>query len=96
MRIRRARSLVVTFAGQSPVVRNFMYQQPMPVDGFTLELLTRAEDWQLPQAYHGLYPATPPSTIDAYLQGMTEHGLLVMENTEAAALDAVQGFLAEG
>lgn len=88
VRVRRARSLVVTFAGQSPVVRNFMYQEPMPVDTFTLELLSRAEDWQLPQAYYGLYPGTEPTLLDSYLQGMTEHGLLVMENTEAAQLDA--------
>ncbi|QFU77359.1 SagB/ThcOx family dehydrogenase [Halioglobus maricola] len=88
MRVRRARSLVVTFAGQSPVVRNFMYQQPMPVDGFTLELLSRAEEWQLPQALHALYPTTSPATVDTYLHGMVEYGLLVMENTEAAAQDA--------
>lgn len=88
MRLRRARTLVVTFAGSTPVIRNFMTHHQLPVDGFTLELLSKADSWQLPEAFYSMYPGIAPSWIEAYLRGMTEQGWLIIQNSAAAALDA--------
>ena len=65
-----------------------MAQQEVSVDGFTLDILSKADDWQAPDAFHALYPQTAPETIDAYLHGMTQQGLLILENSEAAVQDA--------
>ncbi len=88
MRLRRARTLVVEFAGPSVVIRNFMGQKVAPADGFVLEVLSRADDWQTPEALCALYPHVPAETMDACLRDLAELGWLVTEHSEAAALDA--------
>lgn len=88
MRLRRARTLVITFAGMTLAVRNFMSQQTVPIDSFTIEILCRADNWQDTQAFHTAYPGTTPDLIDNYLYGLVEQGLLVVENSESAMLDS--------
>lgn len=88
MRLRRARSLVVTFAGPTPVLRNFLTPVAIPADSFAVDLLGRAEDWQAPEALQALYPNVQPPVLASYLQGLSEHGCLVVEGSAAAVLDA--------
>jgi len=78
---------VATFAGATPVLRNFMTHQAVPVDSFTIDLLSKADAWQPPEAFYSFYPGTPPAYIEPYLRAMTQQGWLVVENTPAAALD---------
>lgn len=88
MRLRRARTLVVTFAGGAPLLQNFMSRQGLPVDMFTLDILAKAEDWLPPDAFVRFYPGTDPSVVEHYVQGLVEHGFLCVEHSPAAAEDA--------
>lgn len=88
MRIRRARTLVVEFAGPSIVVRNFMAHQYAPVDSFALGLLSLADDWQTPEAFCALCPEVPSQAMESCLRRMTELGWLVTEHSAEATLDA--------
>ena len=88
MRLRRARTLVVTFAGAAPQLHNFMSRQSMPVDMFTLDILVRAEDWQAAEAFHQYFPGTDPSVVQHYVQGLVDHGYLCVEHSAAAIVDA--------
>lgn len=87
MRIRRARALIVEFAGASIIIRNFMVHQHAPADLFILELLSRATDWQMPEALSALYPQVPTQAMEACLRSLTELGWLVVEHSEQAILD---------
>jgi len=70
------------------MVRNFLTHHALPVDGFAIELLGRADTWLDPEAFRSLYPATASATIDSYLHALIGQGCLVAENSAAAALDA--------
>lgn len=87
MRLRRARTLVVTFASGAPLLQNYMSRQSIPVDMFTLDILARAEDWQSPDAFPHLYPGTALSVVEHYVRGLVEHGYLCVEHSPAAKLD---------
>ena len=88
MRLRRARTLVVTFVDSTPVLRNFMTRHAVPVNSFALDMLSRADRWQSPEEFCSVYPGTSPALIETYLRGLTEQGFLVIEGTTAAAMDA--------
>ena len=87
MRVRRARTLVVTFVNSTAVLRNFMAAQAAPVDGLALDLLLRAGEWQDPASWPAAYPAVSPQLLQAYVQKLTAFGFLVAEGTPAAAID---------
>ena len=88
MRLRRARTLVLTFVDATPILRNFMTRHAMPVNGFALDLVSRADRWQTPEDFRVVYAGVPPALIETYLRGLTEQGFLVVEGTPAAAIDA--------
>lgn len=88
MRLRRARTLVVTFAEGSLVLQNYMSRQSLPVDLLTLDILARAEDWRPYEAFQTAYSGMDPTVLGSYVNGMTEQGYLCVENTPAAQLDA--------
>ena len=88
MRLRRARTLVVTFVDSTPVLRNFVTRHAAAVNSFALDLLARADGWQRPADFCLLYPAAPATLIHAYLRGLAEQGFLVVEGTPAAILDS--------
>lgn len=88
MRLRKARTLVVTFTGAAPLLQNYMTRQSMPVDTFTLEILARAEGWQPVGAFPHFFPGVAPSVAERYVKGLVEHGYLYVEHSPAAQLDA--------
>ena len=88
MRLRRARTLVVTFVDSTPILRNFMTRHAVPVNSFALDLLSRGDHWQSPEDFCVIYAGVPPALIETYLRGLTEQGFLLVEGTPAAAIDA--------
>lgn len=88
MRLRRARTLVVTFAGVAPLLQNYMTRRSLPVDAFTLDILARADEWQPVDAFPLFFPGVAPSVVETYVQGLVEHGFMYAEHSPAAQLDA--------
>ena len=87
MRVRRARTLVVTFVNSTAVLRNFMTAHAAPADALALDLLLRAGDWQDPTSWSAAYPSVSPRLLQAYGEKLTAFGFLVVEGTPAAAID---------
>jgi len=88
VRLRRARTLVVTFVGSTPILQNFLTRRAVPSDSFTIDLLSNAGAWAEPEALCALYPGVNPSVLMGQLQFLVEQSFLVVEHTQAASFDA--------
>lgn len=88
MRIRRARTLVLTFASGAPILHNFMSRQSLAADIFTIDFIAKAEDWLESSSLHAYFPGSDLTTIESFISRLVEHGCLCIEGTPAAHLDA--------
>lgn len=87
MRLRRARTMVITIDGASLVLHNFLNRDAVPGTALAVDLLLRAADWQPPQYFYGLYAGVAPAVITQHLLELQQRGFLVTEGTAAAELD---------
>ena len=74
MRLRRARTLVVTFVDSTPILRNYMTRHAVPVNSFALDLLSRGDHWQSPEDFCVVYAGVPPALIATYIRGFGAEG----------------------
>lgn len=88
MRLRRSRALVVTFANATPVAHNFITRQSGWCPGPSFDLLCRANQWEAIGCLASAWPTLDPGLVSQWINYLVERSFLVVEGTDAAALDA--------
>ena len=88
MRLRRPRTLVVTFADSTAVLHNFLTRRSIPCDDFAMRLLTAAEQWRHIDEFAAMWPSTEHPALMSYLAYLSEQSFLVVEGTPLAEIDA--------
>lgn len=87
-RLRRARTLVLTFAGGAAIGHNFLLRTSAPLGTMSLDLLTLHEDWlESGQMLASLAGRAPPDRLLAEASRLAGIGFLLAEGTPAAAED---------
>ncbi len=81
LRLRRARTLAVSFGTDGPLVHNFLTRQTFGCSGQALELLAKLEDWHRPDEIFALLPDTSSSSLAEDLAQLLELGGLVVEGS---------------
>lgn len=87
MRLKRARSLVITLEGKQPVLHNYLSKQRFTANGTGIDLLAAMDDWQTAEALMENLPYTPDS-IRTMLAELLKCGAIVIEGSAEAAQDA--------
>ena len=87
-RLRRARSVLLTWRDGKLVLLNYQTREIASAEPEAVRLLHLLEKWTRPADLYGLLPEYTPKSIRAALRELTKNSLLVREGTPLADRDA--------
>jgi SagB-type dehydrogenase family enzyme len=88
MRFKTSSTLIAFPHGKQIAILNYLSKSSVICDATDMKWLTDAPDWTEESEIVRRHSNTEPASVSAILSRLTELGLLVRENTEAAARDA--------
>ncbi len=87
MRVKRSSAIVVLLENDEFVFHNFLGQQTFTANPTALEILRRLHVWTDLEALRDFFPDYSRLSIDRSIDQLIELGALIVEGSEAAALD---------
>jgi len=86
-RLRRARSLVVTWQGGRLSFENYLTRQTVSAEPVAVALLDQFEEWRLPSELDATLPEFRPASLARAVDSLVRHTLLLQEGTPEAERD---------
>src|SRR5215472_12432972 len=87
-RVRRARSVLITWSGETLVFLNYLTLSSASADPEAVRILHLLDEWTKPSDLFPLLPEFTPRSIRAGLRDLLENSLVVAEGSREAARDA--------
>lgn len=84
MRMRRARTLAMSFEDGAPLVHNFLTKQVFTCNAQAIDLLAKLDDWHEPETIFSLMPDVSRASLADELARLLEAGGLTLEGSPQA------------